>query len=58
MASIPAAAITASRLIEDHRHALAAGYHLQLQKPVDPDELVSAILTLASILRNRPERIH
>jgi signal transduction histidine kinase/CheY-like chemotaxis protein len=58
VASMPAAAITSSRLAEDRRHALEAGYHLHLQKPVDPDELVSAILTLASMLRNRPDRIH
>jgi CheY-like chemotaxis protein len=58
IASIPAAAITASRLAEDRHHAIAAGYQLQLQKPVDPDELVSAILTLAGMLRKPPERMH
>ena len=58
IAEIPAAAITASRLTEDRHHAIAAGYQLQLQKPVDPDELVSAILTLANMLRNRPDRMH
>ena len=58
VASIPAAAITVSRLTEDRHHAIAAGYQLHLQKPVDPDELVSAILTLASMLRNPPERMH
>jgi CheY-like chemotaxis protein/nitrogen-specific signal transduction histidine kinase len=58
IADIPAAAITASRLTEDRQHAIAAGYQLQLQKPVDPDELVSAILTLANMLRNRPEKLH
>jgi CheY-like chemotaxis protein len=58
IADIPAAAITASRLTEDRQHAIAAGYQLQLQKPVDPDELVSAILTLANMLRSRPDRLH
>jgi CheY-like chemotaxis protein len=58
VASIPAAAITASQLTEDRHHAIAAGYQLQLQKPVDPDELVSAILTLATMLQNRPEKMH
>jgi len=58
LASIPAAAITASRLAEDRHHAIAAGYQLQLQKPVDPDELVSAILTLANMLRDPPQRTH
>jgi signal transduction histidine kinase/CheY-like chemotaxis protein len=58
IADMPAAAITASRLTEDRHHAIAAGYQVQLQKPVDPDELVSAILTLANMLRNRPDRLH
>jgi signal transduction histidine kinase/CheY-like chemotaxis protein len=58
VASIPAAAITSSRLTEDRHHAIAAGYQLQLQKPVDSDELVSAILTLASMLRRPPEKLH
>ncbi|GAC1468925.1 MAG: hypothetical protein PVSMB1_17570 [Gemmatimonadaceae bacterium] len=51
VASIPAASITASRLTEDRHHAIAAGYQLHLQKPVDPDELVSAMLTLANMPR-------
>jgi CheY-like chemotaxis protein len=55
---MPAAAITASRLTEDRHHAIAAGYQLQLQKPVEPDELVSAILTLANMLRSRPDTLH
>jgi CheY-like chemotaxis protein len=58
IAEMPAAAITASRLTEDRHHAIAAGYQLQLQKPVDPDELVSAILTLANMLRRRPDKLH
>ena len=58
VASMPAAAITASRRTEDRHHAIAAGYQLQLQKPVDPDELVSAILTLASMLHTPPGRMH
>jgi signal transduction histidine kinase/ActR/RegA family two-component response regulator len=52
IAFIPAASITASRLTEDRHHAIAAGYQLHLQKPLDPDELVSAILTLASTPRH------
>jgi CheY-like chemotaxis protein len=58
VASIPAAAITVSRSTEDRHQAIAAGYQLELQKPIDPDELVSAILTLATMLRSRPERMH
>jgi signal transduction histidine kinase/ActR/RegA family two-component response regulator len=56
VSSMPAAAITTSRLTEDRNHAIAAGYQLQLQKPIDPDELVSAML--AGMLCNRPERMH
>ena len=52
IASIPAASISASRLTEDRHHAIAAGYQLHLQKPVDPDELISAILTLANMPRH------
>jgi signal transduction histidine kinase/ActR/RegA family two-component response regulator len=58
VASTPAAAITASPSAEERHHAIAAGYQLQLQKPVDPDELVSAILTLAHLLRNPPRTLH
>ena len=47
LASIPAAAITASRLLEDRDRALAAGYQLHLQKPVEPDDLAAAIMALA-----------
>ena len=53
VASIPAASITASRA--DRRIATmrsAAGYQLHLQKPIDPDELVSAMLTLANMPRH------
>jgi signal transduction histidine kinase/CheY-like chemotaxis protein len=58
VALIPAAAITVSHLTEDRHHAIAAGYQLHLQKPVDPDELVSAILTLAGIQRHGSETTH
>jgi CheY-like chemotaxis protein len=55
VASIPAASITASRMTEDRHHAMGAGYQLHLQKPVDPDELVSAMLTLANMPRHGPQ---
>ena len=48
----PRPSITASRLTEDRHHAIAAGYQLHLQKPIDPDELVSAMLTLATMPRD------
>jgi len=51
VAMIPAASITASRLTEDRHHALAAGYQVHMEKPVDPDDLVSTVLTLAATPR-------
>ena len=58
VASIPAASITASRLTEDRYHAIAAGYQLHLQKPIDPDELVTAVLTLAATPRSGYGTLH
>jgi signal transduction histidine kinase/ActR/RegA family two-component response regulator len=52
VASIPAASITVSRLTADRDHALAAGYQLHLNKPIDPDDLVSAMVTLVSMPRH------
>lgn len=51
IAMIPAASITASRLAEDRHHALAAGYQVHMAKPVDPDDLVSTVLTLVATPR-------
>lgn len=49
---VPAIALTGYATIKDRDRALAAGYHLHLAKPVEPDELVAAIRNL--IDRNRP----
>jgi signal transduction histidine kinase/ActR/RegA family two-component response regulator len=54
VASIPAASITVSRLSTDRDRALAAGYQLHLNKPIDPDDLVSAMVTLVSMPRMVP----
>ena len=43
---IPAIALTGYATIKDRDRALAAGYQLHLAKPVEPDELVAAILNL------------
>lgn len=43
----PAAALTGLARTEDRRRALAAGFQMHLAKPVDPDELVSAVERLA-----------
>ncbi len=52
--SIPAASITGSSTSEDRHRALAAGYQVHLQKPVDPDDLVRAVLSLANRRRDGP----
>ena len=43
---IPAIALTGYATIKDRDRALAAGYQLHLAKPVEPDELAAAILSL------------
>jgi CheY-like chemotaxis protein len=44
---IPALALTAYARAEDVRRALEAGYQAHVPKPVDPDELVSVVASLA-----------
>jgi len=44
--SIPAIALTGYATAKDRERALAAGYQLHLAKPVEPKELVEAILSL------------
>jgi CheY-like chemotaxis protein len=43
LASIPAAAVTAFTSAEDRAHALAAGFHVHLAKPFEPEQLVRAV---------------
>ena len=43
---VPAIALTGYATIKDRDRALAAGYQLHLAKPVEPDELAAAILSL------------
>jgi PAS domain S-box-containing protein len=43
---IPAIALTGYATTKDRDHALSAGYQLHLAKPIEPDELVAAILSL------------
>ena len=45
-ALVPAIALTGYATIKDRDRALAAGYQLHLAKPVEPDELAAAILSL------------
>ncbi len=49
---VPAVALTAYARSDDRRRVLAAGYHVHLSKPVDPDELISAVARMAG--RPRP----
>lgn len=43
----PAAALTGLARAEDRRRAFAAGYQMHVTKPIDPDQLVSAVEELA-----------
>jgi CheY-like chemotaxis protein/two-component sensor histidine kinase len=45
-ASIPAAALTSFARDEDRQHALQAGFHLHLAKPIDPRRLIDAVASL------------
>ena len=44
---IPAVALTALTRIEDRMQALAAGYQMHVPKPVEPDELLTVVASLA-----------
>ena len=43
---LPAIALTAYAGESDRQQALAAGFHIHLPKPIDPDTLIHSILTL------------
>lgn len=58
LATLPAASITASRRTEDRHHALAAGFQVHMEKPLDPDDLVSTVLTLATLSRDERGTTH
>jgi CheY-like chemotaxis protein len=51
---VPALALTAFARPEDRRAALQAGYQMYLSKPVDIEELILSIASLAA--RSRPRR--
>ena len=44
---VPAIALTSYVRVEDRAHALAAGFNLFVPKPLQPDELITAIVNLA-----------
>ncbi|MCC5614602.1 PAS domain-containing protein [Nostoc sp. CHAB 5836] len=43
---IPAIALTAYARADDHQRAITSGYQWHITKPVDPEELVQAVVTL------------
>jgi PAS domain S-box-containing protein len=47
VAEVPAAAVTALSCSDDRRRALMAGYQTHLAKPIDENELVAVVATLA-----------
>ena len=50
-ADIPAAALTAYARAEDRARSLREGFQIHLPKPVDPDELVAVVASLAGRLK-------
>jgi CheY-like chemotaxis protein len=46
--AIPAVALSAYARDEDRDRAIAAGFHMHLAKPVAPNELIEAVIRLAS----------
>jgi len=44
---VPALALTAFARSDDRRRAIGAGFHMHLAKPVEPDELVTVVASLA-----------
>jgi two-component system CheB/CheR fusion protein len=50
---IPAAAVSAYAGEENRRQALASGFQLHVAKPVDPEELVKVVRSLAGKDKSR-----
>jgi DNA-binding response OmpR family regulator len=51
---VPAVALTAHARLEDRVRALSAGFQSHIAKPVNADELVAVIRSLARRSRNAP----
>jgi signal transduction histidine kinase/ActR/RegA family two-component response regulator len=54
LSRIPAIALTAFARNEDRTRALVAGFNVHLAKPIDPAELVQAVVDLATHFRSAP----
>lgn len=55
-APIPAIALTGATRAEDRIRMLASGFQVHVPKPIDPDELVTAVATLSAQYRDRRVR--
>jgi CheY-like chemotaxis protein len=55
--NIPAVALTAYAREEDRLKALGAGFQAHLAKPVEPDELITMLLSLASTVSPPPQTL-
>jgi PAS domain S-box-containing protein len=53
---LPAVALTAYARVEDRMRALGAGFQMHVAKPVEPDELVSAVAALAEAFGRSADR--
>ncbi|HEX8399633.1 MAG TPA: ATP-binding protein [Pyrinomonadaceae bacterium] len=53
----PAIALTAFARIEDRIHALSQGFQMFVPKPVEPNELIAAIRSLAGINESLPKNV-
>ncbi|MDZ8094902.1 MAG: PAS domain-containing protein [Nostoc sp. DedQUE05] len=51
---IPAIALTAYARVEDYQLVISSGYQLHVTKPLDPEELVQAVVALARSKQNHP----
>ncbi|MDZ8067466.1 MAG: PAS domain-containing protein [Nostoc sp. DedQUE08] len=51
---IPAIALTAYARVEDYQLVISSGYQLHVTKPLDPEELVQAVVVLARSKQNHP----
>ena len=51
---MPAIALTAFARSQDRTRALVAGYQMHVSKPIEPQELVAAIRSLADHGTHRP----
>ncbi|HWL94294.1 MAG TPA: hypothetical protein VNT79_12245, partial [Phycisphaerae bacterium] len=51
----PAVALTAFARSEDRTRALMAGYQIHISKPIEPQELIATVASLAGRTAKRPD---